>query len=105
MGEALGETGYGQLERRGSGRLFLSLRSSLGMKKFFAIAVLASSGEHGSQETFLIPCSPPPSPSLFLETWTPMLWVPVLYHWEAGPSSLWASPLPCQASSCPLGAV
>lgn len=40
----------------------LFLRSSLGMKKFFAIAVLASSGEHGSQETFLTPLLPPAFP-------------------------------------------
>lgn len=40
----------------------LSLRSSLGMKKFFAIAVLAGSGEHGSQETFLSPLPPPAFP-------------------------------------------
>lgn len=42
--------------------LSLSLRSSLGMKKFFAIAVLAGSGEHGSQETFLSPLPPPAFP-------------------------------------------
>jgi hypothetical protein len=35
------------------------------MKKFFAIAVLAGSGEHGSRETFLISCSPPPPPQPF----------------------------------------
>lgn len=65
----MGETGYGQLDgyeeggyEEGSGWLFLFLRSSLGMKKFFTIAVLVSSGEHGSQETFLITCSPPTPP-------------------------------------------
>lgn len=35
------------------------------MKKFFAIAFLAGSGEHGSQGTFLITCSPPPLPQPF----------------------------------------
>lgn len=63
-----------------------SLRSSLGVKKILAIAILASSGEHSSE-------SPPPHDPGYLGG-CPM---------ARGFLPLSRLPLPCQASSSPLG--